>query len=162
MPQCWQQELQKPLWGVVRAALCWTQLILVAANNPSQGISEPHSQGGGTAGKLYLGNHILKTFFKILHDSFRRTSEECVYFTYMLFHIALQIARWEKKEGRRCPCSLLIGPHQNRYTAACAQQGMGEVWGENSCREELLQTDLSSHPTLISAVSVVGGRRVRN
>lgn len=63
MPQCWQQGPQKPLLGVVRAAPCWTQLIPVAANIPSQGISEPHSQGGGTAGKVYLGNRILKTFF---------------------------------------------------------------------------------------------------
>lgn len=64
-------------------------------------------------------------FIKTLHDSFSRTSEECVCFTYVLFHIALQTARWEKKEGRRCPCSLLIRTHQKRCTAALWTTGNG-------------------------------------
>lgn len=102
-----------------------------------------------------------KNLFKMLNDSSRRKREECVHFTYVLLHIALQTARWEKREGR-CPCSLLMGPHQNRYAVACGQQGMGKVWGERSCREDLLRTDLSSHSTLTSAVCVVESRRVRS
>lgn len=36
--------------------------IPLALKNPSQRMSEPHSQGGGTLEKVYLGNHILKKF----------------------------------------------------------------------------------------------------